>query len=332
MEKVMEMKKAMGYVRLGSSGLKVSRIGLGMMSYGDPVMQPWALQEEEAEPLVRAAVESGVTLFDTADMYCDGASEEITGRLLSKMFARRDEYVLATKVYYPTGPGPNDRGLSRKHVLSSVDASLRRLGTDYVDLYQLHRFDSSTPVEETMQALDDLVRAGKVRYIGASAMYAWQFAKLQHCANTNGWTQFVSMQNRYNLVNREDERELIPMCLDMGVGLIPYSPLARGLLAGTRNRSGERRTKRAASASPDRPEDFDVQDAVLETARRLDVSPARVAMAWLLHKPGVCAPIVGATAHTHITDAIASLDLELSENVMAVLELAYLPRLLSDFS
>jgi aryl-alcohol dehydrogenase-like predicted oxidoreductase len=322
----------MEYVRLGSSGLKISRIGLGMMSYGDPSLQPWALPEEEAEPLVRAAVESGVTLFDTADMYSDGASEEITGRLLSKMFAHRGDYVLATKVYYPTGTGPNDRGLSRKHVLSAIDTSLRRLGTDYVDLYQIHRFDSATPVEETMQVLDDLVRAGKVRYIGASAMYAWQFTKLQHCADANGWTRFVSMQNRYNLVNREDERELIPTCLDMGVGMIPYSPLAGGLLAGTRSRSGERHTKRAASASPDRPEDFDIQDAVAEVAERLEIPPAQVAMAWLRHKPGICAPIVGATKHAHITDAIASLDLELSENIVSVIERAYLPRLVSNFS
>jgi aryl-alcohol dehydrogenase-like predicted oxidoreductase len=322
----------MEYVRLGSSGLEISRMGLGMMSYGDPSLQPWALKEEEAEPLVRAAVDSGVTFFDTADMYCDGASEEITGHLLQKMFAHRDGYILATKVYYPTGPGPNDRGLSRKHLLSAIDASLRRLSTDYVDLYQLHRFDPSTPVEETMQALDDLVRLGKVRYVGASAMYAWQFAKLQHCATTNGWTRFVSMQNRYNLVNREDERELIPMCMDMGVGLIPYSPLARGLLAGTRKRSGERRTKRATSATPDRPADYDVQDAVLAVARCLDVPPARVAMAWLVHKRGICTPIVGATAPAHIADAIASLDLDLSEVDVSALERPYLPRLLSDFA
>jgi aryl-alcohol dehydrogenase-like predicted oxidoreductase len=322
----------MKYVRLGSSGLEVSRIGLGMMSYGNPSLQPWALREEEAEPLVRAAVEAGVTFFDTADVYCDGASEEITGRLLRKLFAHRDDYVLATKVYYPTGPGSNDRGLSRKHVLSAIDASLRRLGTDYVDLYQIHRFDSATPVEETMRVLDDLVRAGKVRYIGASAMYAWQFAKLQHCAGANGWTRFVSMQNRYNLVNREDERELIPTCLDMGVGVVPYSPLARGLLAGNRSRTGERRTKRAESASSDRLEDFDVQDAVLDTAQRLNVAPAQVAIAWLHHKPGVCAPIVGATKRAHITDAVASLDLELGEEDVAVLEHPYLPRLLSDFS
>jgi aryl-alcohol dehydrogenase-like predicted oxidoreductase len=322
----------MQYGRLGSSGLEVSRIGLGMMSYGDPALQPWALRQDEAEPLVRAAVEAGITFFDTADMYSDGESEEITGRLLRKLFAHRDDYVLATKVYYPTGPGPNDRGLSRKHVLSAIEASLRRLGTDYVDLYQIHRFDPYTPVEETMQVLDDLVRTGKVRYIGASAMYAWQLAKLQHCASSNGRTRFVSMQNRYNLVNREDERELIPMCLDMGVGMIPYSPLARGLLAGTRTRIGERRTKRSSTASPDRPADFDVQGAVLEAGRRLDVPPAQVAMAWLLDRPGVCAPIVGATKRAHITDAVECLSIEVSEELRAALESAYVPRLLSDFS
>ena len=322
----------MKYVRLGSSGLEVSRIGLGMMSYGNPSLQPWALREEDAEPVVRAAVEAGVTLFDTADVYSDGASEEITGRLLRKLFAHRDDYVLATKVYYPTGAGPNDHGLSRKHVLSAIDTSLRRLGTDHVDLYQIHRFDSATSVEETMNVLDELVRAGKVRYIGASAMYAWQFAKLQHCASVKGWTRFVSMQNRYNLVNREDERELIPTCLDMGVGMIPYSPLARGLLAGTRSRTGERRTKRAASASPDRPEDFDIQDAVIDIAQHLNVPPAQVAMAWLHHKPSVCTPIIGATKHAHISDAIASLELELTEDTMSILERPYLPRLLSDFS
>jgi aryl-alcohol dehydrogenase-like predicted oxidoreductase len=322
----------MEYVRLGSSGLEVSRIGLGMMSYGDPSLQPWALREDEAEPIVRCAVEAGVTLFDTADMYSAGAGEEFTGRLLAKMFAHRDDYVLATKVYYPTGPGPNDQGLSRKHLLSAIDASLRRLGTDYIDLYQLHRFDSCTPVEETVQALDDLVRAGKVRYVGASAMYAWQFAKLQHCARANGSAEFVSMQNRYNLVNREDERELIPMCLDMGVGMLPYSPLARGLLAGTRERSGERHTTRATTASADRPNDFDVQDALRDVARRLGLSPARVALAWLLDKPGICGPIVGATAGSHIEDAIAAIDMKLSEDDLSVLELPYVPRLMSDYS
>ena len=235
--------------RLGSSGLKISNIGLGMMSYGDAALQAWALPEDRAEPIVRKAVEHGVTFFDTADMYSDGASEVITGRLVAKVFFRREDYVVATKVFYPTGPGPNDRGLSRKHIHSAVDASLRRLGTDYIDLYQVHRFDPETPVEETMVALHDVVRAGKVRYLGASGMPAWRFAKLQSVASTHDLTRFVSMQDRYNLVNREDERELLPMCRDMGVGVIPYSPLARGLLAGTRERDG--RSHMAIDLGPD---------------------------------------------------------------------------------
>jgi len=320
------------YVRLGSSGLKVSRFGLGMMSYGDPSLQSWALAEDRAESIVRCAVEGGVTFFDTADTYSDGASEVVTGRLLAKMFRHRDDYVLATKVFYPVGSGPNDRGLSRKHVISALDASLRRLGTDYVDLYQIHRFDVDTPVEETIRALDDLVRSGKVRYVGASAMYAWQFAKLQCCAVVNGCAAFVAMQNRYNLVNREDERELVPMCADMGVGMIPYSPLARGLLAGTRQRSGDTRTRRAAAASGDRLADFDVQDAVADVARRLDVPMARVALAWLFGKPAVCAPIMGATREAHVQDAVASLEIKLGEDDLARVEAPYVPRLLSDFS
>lgn len=322
----------MEYVRLGSSGLEVSRIGLGMMSYGDPAGEPWVLSEDRAEPIVRRAVDAGITLFDTADMYSSGASEEITGRLLAKLFACRDDYVLATKVYYPTGPGPNDRGLSRKHVFSAIDASLRRLCTDYIDLYQVHRFDTRTPVEETLQALDDVVRAGKVRYIGASAMYAWQFAKLQHCAIRSGWTRFVSMQNRYNLVNREDERELIPMCIDTGVGVLPYSPLARGLLAGTRDRAGRTHTARARTASTDRPADFDVQDAVRDVAHGRGIPSAQAALAWLLGQPAVCAPILGATTTAHVQDAIAAIEVKLSDEEVAALERPYLPRLMSDFS
>lgn len=323
----------MEYVRLGTSGLKVSRIALGMMSYGDPALQPWALSEERAEPIVRRAVEAGITLFDTADMYSQGASERVTGRLLARLFGGRDDYLLASKVYYPTGPGANDRGLSRRHILAAADASLRRLGTDHIDLYQVHRFDDTTPVEETMQALDDLVRAGKVRYLGASAMYAWQFAKLQHCATTGGWTRFASMQNRYNLVNREDERELLPMCLDMGVGTLPYSPLAKGLLVGTRDRAGRTHTTRGAQAAlPDRPEDFDVQDAVRDLAGQRGIAPAQVALAWLLRQPAVCAPIVGATSEAHIEDAIAALGVRLSDAEVAALERPYLPRLASDFS
>ena len=235
----------MDYVRLGSSGLKVSRICLGMMSYGDASSRAWHLDESAAEPIVRRAVEAGVTYFDTADMYSSGASEEITGRLLGRLFARRDDYVLATKVYYPMGPGPNDGGLSRKHVLAAIDASLRRLGTDHVDLYQVHRWDAQTPIEETMAALHDVVRAGKARYIGASAMFAWQLAKAQFTAERGGLTRFVAMQDHYNLVYREEEREMIPLCIHDGVGVILWSSLARGLLTGTRTREGERRTIRA---------------------------------------------------------------------------------------
>jgi aryl-alcohol dehydrogenase-like predicted oxidoreductase len=322
----------MEYVRLGGTGLKVSRFGLGMMSYGDPADQAWALSEDQAEPIVRRAVEAGVTFFDTADMYSNGASEIITGRLLSRLFAQREDFVLATKVFYPTGPGPNDRGLSRKHLLAAIDASLKRLGTDYVDIYQVHRFDSETPVEETMRALDDIVRAGKARYVGASAMYAWQFVKLQMAAAAGGWARFVAMQNRYNLVNREDERELIPLCLDLGVGVIPYSPLARGLLAGTRERTGESRTIRGATAAGnDRPVDFDVLDAVRAIAERRGVPPACVALAWLLSRPGVTAPIIGATSQRHIDDATAALGITLEDTEVSDLERPYVARLMSQY-
>jgi aryl-alcohol dehydrogenase-like predicted oxidoreductase len=319
----------MEYARLGSTGLKVSRICLGMMSYGDPAWREWVLGEEAADPIVRRAVEAGITFFDTADMYSLGASEEVTGRLLSKYFRDRDDYVVATKVFHPMGPGPNERGLSRKHVMASIDASLRRLGTDYVDLYQIHRFDPETPVEETMEVLHDVVRAGKARYVGASSMYAWQFAKMQYTADLNGWTRFVSMQNHYNLVYREEEREMIPFCLDQGVGLIPWSPLARGLLAGTRGRGGERRTVRANTDefgdilySDD---DFAVVDAVVEIAQERGVKPAQVALAWLLAKPGVTAPIVGATKLQHLEDALSALDVELSDEEIKRLEAPYRP-------
>ena len=320
------------YVRLGNSGLKVSSIGLGMMSYGDPRLQRWALPEEQAEPIVRRAVEHGITFFDTADMYSDGASETITGRLLTRLFARREAYVLATKVFYPTGPGANDRGLSRKHILSALDASLGRLGTDYIDLYQVHRFDPQTPVEETMAALHDAIRSGKVRYIGASGMAAWQFSKMQTAATVNGRTRFVSMQNRYNLVNREDERELLPMCRDMGVGVIPYSPLARGLLAGTRERDGQAHTARASTARTDRPADFDVLDAVRDVAGKRNVPAASIALAWLLSQPGVTAPIVGATADRHLDDAVTALTIELTTAEKTTLERPYLPRLTIDYA
>jgi aryl-alcohol dehydrogenase-like predicted oxidoreductase len=321
----------MDYRQLGSSGLMVSRIGLGMMSYGDPGRPSWALTGDQAEPIVRHAVETGIIFFDTADTYSDGASEQITGRLLRKLFTRREDYVLATKAYYPTGPGPNDRGLSRKHILAAIDASLARLGTDHVDLYQVHRFDARTPVEETMTALEDIVRSGRARYLGASAMYAWQLAKLQHAAAA-GLSGLAAMQNRYNLVNREDERELIPLCRDLGVGVIPYSPLARGLLAGTRTRDGTRHTARARADRGDRPADHDVADAVQAVAREHGLPPAQVAIAWLLGRDGVTAPLIGATRKQHIDDAAAALALRLSGEEAARLETPYQARLLSDYT
>src|SRR3954453_9043967 len=286
----------MDYVNLGATGLRVSRICLGMMSYGNDSDRPWVLDEDAAEPILRRAVEGGVIFYDTADIYSNGASEVATGRLLKKLFSRRDEYVLATKVFMPMGSGQNERGVSRKHILSAIDASLERLGHDHVDLYQIHRWDSHTPIEETMEALHDVVKAGKARHIGASSMFAWQFAKAQSVATT----RFVSMQNHYNLVYREEEREMIPLCVDQGVGVIPWSPLARGVLAGNRTRSGEQRSTRAGSdAFSDylyaQPTDFDVVDRVGEVASERGVPSAQVALAWLLHKPGVTAPIVGAT-------------------------------------
>jgi aryl-alcohol dehydrogenase-like predicted oxidoreductase len=316
----------MDYVRLGSSGLKVSRICLGMMSYGSRDERAWHLPQDEAEPLVKAAVDGGVTFFDTADVYSDGVTEQITGRLLGRLFRQRDDYVLATKVYFPMGDGPNDGGLSRKHVMSAIDASLGRLGTDYVDLYQIHRWDNQTPAEETMEALHDVVKAGKARYIGASAMFAWQFAKAQHVAST----RFVSMQDHYNLAYREEEREMIPLCLDQGVGVIPYSPLARGLLTGNRVRGGERRTVRAGSdplsdSQYDTDADFDVADRLAEVAAARGLPPAQVALAWLLGKPGVTAPIVGATRPRHIDDALAATGLVLSGEETRRLEEPYVP-------
>jgi 1-deoxyxylulose-5-phosphate synthase len=318
----------MEYVRLGPTELNVSRICLGMMSYGDPDWREWLLPEEAAEPIVRRAVEAGVTFFDTADMYSNGRSEEITGRLLAKLFARRDDYVLATKVYFPMGPGPDDRGLSREHILAAIDASLTRLGVEYVDLYQIHRWDDETPIEETMAALHDVVQAGKARYIGASSMYAWQFAKAQHIAEAAGGTAFVSMQNHYNLVYREEEREMIPLCLDQGVEVIPWSPLARGFLAGGRERGGERTTVRAGSdrvAEMYEDADFDVVDVVREVAEERGLPPAQIALAWLLAKPAVAAPIVGATKLRHLEDAIAATDVTLSEEEAARLEAPYRP-------
>jgi aryl-alcohol dehydrogenase-like predicted oxidoreductase len=319
----------MDQVRLGATGLHVSRVCLGMMSYGNDSDRPWVLDEAAAEPIVRRAVEGGITFFDTADVYSGGASEVATGRLVPKYIAR-DEVVIATKVNGQMTPGPNGRGLSRKHILSGIDASLERLGMDYVDLYQTHRWDPHTPIEETMEALHDVVRAGKARYIGASSMYAWQFAKAQHVAARNGWTRFVSMQNHYNLVYREEEREMIPQCLDQGVGVIPWSPLARGFLTGTRTRSGERRTTRAETDTftdslYGRPEDFDVADRVAEVASERGVPPAQIALAWLMHRPGVTAPIVGATKLEHLEDALAAAELDMADDDMARLEEPYVP-------
>jgi 1-deoxyxylulose-5-phosphate synthase len=316
----------MDYTNLGRTGLRVSRICLGMMSYGAHESRPWALGEGEAEPIVRRALEAGITFYDTADTYNGGESEIVTGRLLAKLFSMREEYVVATKVFSPTMPGQNGRGLSRKHVLASIDASLRRLGLDYVDLYQIHRWDPNTPIEETMEALHDVVKAGKARYIGASSMFAWQFAKAQRIAPT----QFVSMQDHYNLIYREEEREMIPQCIDMGVGVIPWSPLARGMLAGNRGRRGEKHTTRAnTDAFGDSlytPEvDFEVIDRLGEVASERGVPPAQMALAWLLSRPGVTAPIVGATKLAHLEDAIAAAELSLSEEEIRRLEEPYRP-------
>ena len=319
----------MDQIRLGASGLHVSRVCLGMMSYGNDSDRPWVLDERAAEPIVREAVEGGITFFDTADVYSQGASEVATGRLLRDLLPR-DELVVATKVHGRMTPGPNGRGLSRKHILSAIDASLERLGLDYVDLYQIHRWDPHTPIEETMEALHDVVRAGKARYLGASSMYAWQFAKAQQVASRHGWTPFASMQNHYNLLYREEEREMIPCCIDQGVGIIPWSPLARGWLAGTRTRQGERRTTRAQTdAFQDqlygRAGDFDVVDRVVEVAGERGVPAAQVALAWLLHKPGVTAPIVGVTKRDQLKDALAAAELTLSAAEIARLEAPYVP-------
>ncbi|MGH8875934.1 MAG: aldo/keto reductase [Stackebrandtia sp.] len=319
----------MEYLRLGSTGMKVSRVCLGMMSYGDPQRRAWMLPLDQSRPIVKHAVESGITFFDTANVYSLGASEEITGTLLAELFNDREDYVLATKVYFPMGDGLNDRGLSRKHIMASIDASLKRLGTDYVDLYQIHRWDYDTPIEETMEALHDVVKVGKARYIGASSMYAWQFAKAQHVAEVNGWTKFVSMQNHYNLVYREEEREMNPLCLDQGVGTIPWSPLARGLLAGNRERGGTLNTKRSGTDPVAdalyTDNDFDVVDVLREVAAKRELPPAQLALAWLLHKPAVSAPIVGATKIKHLDDAVAAVDVELTDDEAEQLESPYRP-------
>jgi aryl-alcohol dehydrogenase-like predicted oxidoreductase len=316
----------MEQVNLGRTGLRVSRVCLGMMSFGAHESRPWALAEDDARPIVQRAVEAGITFFDTADVYNGGESEVLTGLLLKQLFGMREEYVVATKVNGRTMPGENGRGLSRKHVLASIDASLGRLGLDYVDLYQIHRWDRTTPIEETMEALHDVVKSGKARYIGASSMYAWQFAKAQHVATT----PFASMQNHYNLIYREEEREMIPQCLDQGVGVMPWSPLARGLLA----RPLEEQTPRAGTdpflGSLYKPDlDRQVIQGLRDVADERGVSAAQVALSWLLHKPGVTAPIVGSTKLSHVEDALAAEELTLSNDEISRLEEPYGPHSVS---
>ncbi len=317
------------YRKLGTTGLEVSAICLGCMTYGDTAWRPWILGEDHAREHFRLALDGGINFFDTADMYSNGVSEEVTGKLLREMVPR-DDYVLASKVFFPVADGPNRGGLSRKHILASCDDSLRRLGHDYIDLYQIHRWDPSTPVEETLEALDSLVRAGKVRYLGASSMAAWQFSKALHTAGEHGWQRFVAMQNHYNLVYREEEREMIPLCLDEGVGVIPWSPLARGFLTGSRSREDKGATARAAAdpMADDmyfREQDFAVVDALLDLAHERGDQPASLALAWLLSVPGVVSPIIGSTKGAHIEEACAATSLSLTMEEIGRLEAPYLP-------
>ena len=319
----------MDTTRLGRSGLKVSRICLGCMSYGNPQWRDWILGEEEARPFLQRALELGINFFDTADMYSNGASEEVVGRAL-RDFARREEVVVATKVYFSVGKAPNDRGLSRKHIFAAIDASLRRLGMDYVDLYQIHRWDHETPIEETLEALHDVVKSGKARYLGASSMFAWQLSKALYTADRHGWTRFASMQNHYNLVYREEEREMIPLCREEGLGIIPWSPLARGFLAGNRRDRGAGVTARAKSDDYAhrmyyQPEDYEVVDRVVALAGRRGVKPVQIALSWLLHQPGVTAPILGATRMEHLEDAVAALKVRLDDEERRQLEEPYRP-------
>lgn len=319
----------MHYVNLGAAGLKVSRVCLGTMTYGSNQWRPWVLDEEASRPLIKQALQAGINFFDTADMYSLGASEEVLGRALKDFGPARDKIVIATKVYYPVGDDPNQRGLSRKHIMHAIDASLRRLGTDYVDLYQIHRFDAETPIEETLEALHDVVRAGKALYLGASSMFAWQFAKMLHTADANGWTRFVTMQNHYNLLYREEEREMIPLCLEEGIGLLPWSPLARGLLAGKRRP----RTIRATTdtyghrlyGEEINEADSRVIDSLEALANQAGMPPARMALAWLLQKPGVTAPIIGVSKPQQLDDALAALEVRLAPETVSELEEAYVP-------
>ncbi|MEU9456690.1 aldo/keto reductase [Streptomyces sp. NPDC048277] len=315
----------MEYIRLGTTGLKVSRLALGCMSYGDPAVpgaHPWALTEDKALPFFRQALELGISFWDTANVYQAGTSEEITGRAITR-YARREDIVLATKVRGKMHNGPGGEGLSRKAILEQVDASLSRLGTDYIDLYQIHRFDDDTPVEETMEVLHDVVKAGKVRYIGASSMYGWQFAKLQHAADLGGWTRFVTMQNQYNLLRRQDEPELMAMCADMGVGLVPYSPNGKGRLARPAGEQSTRSTTDHVVQSFDSPHDEPVINAVQQLAQARGLTMAQIALTWVLRNPLVSAPIVGATKPHHLQQAAEALDLQLSDEEAATLEAPY---------
>jgi aryl-alcohol dehydrogenase (NADP+) len=320
----------MEYVRLGSTGLKVSRLCLGMMTYGSKRWRDWILDEEESRPFIRRALECGISFFDTADMYSLGASEEVLGRALRDFGPSRDKVVIATKVFYPIGNDPNQHGLSRKHILHAIDDSLRRLGTDYVDLYQIHRFDYETPIEETLSALHDIIKAGKARYIGASSMFAWQFAKMLYTADRLGLTRFVTMQNHYNLIYREEEREMIPFCREEGIGMIPWSPLARGFLAGNRRKEGFGETVRAKTDDYGQKmyyqdSDFAVADRVGEIARRRGVSNMQIALAWILQQPGITAPIIGASRLQHLDEAAAALSVKLDTDELKMLAEPYQP-------
>lgn len=320
----------MNYINLGSTGLKVSRLCLGAMTYGSKKWRQWVLEEEEGRPFIQRALELGINFFDTADMYSLGVSEEILGRALKDFAVSRDRVVIATKVFSPMGDDPNQRGLSRKHIMHSIDESLRRLGCDYVDLYQIHRFDYQTPVEETLEALHDVVKAGKALYLGASSMFAWQFGKMLYKSDALGLQRFVTMQNHYNLVYREEEREMIPLCLSEGVGILPWSPLARGFLAGNRRQQDYGETTRAktddfAHKLYYQPSDFAIVDRVTEVATRRGIPNAQVALAWLLHQKGVTAPIIGASKMKHLDDAIAALDLKLDEGELKSLGEPYQP-------
>ncbi len=319
----------MEYKRLGKSGLKVSHICLGTMTFGSSQWRDWVLDEQESRPFIQRALELGINFFDTADAYSLGVSEEILGRAI-KDFARREEVVIASKVFFPMGEKPNLGGLSRVHIVHAIDDSLRRLGMDYIDLYQIHRWDPDTPIEETLEALHDVVKSGKVRYIGASSMYAWQFSKSLYLADLHAWTRFISMQNHYNLVYREEEREMIPLCRSEGIGIIPWSPLARGFLSGNRSPQDWGETTRAKSDefAHDmyyQESDFQVVERVVKIAQQRGVTPSQIALAWLLHQPGVTAPIIGASKMTHLEEAVAALEIELSHKELEQLQEPYLP-------